>query len=95
MTVLELIKCLRESQDEEAGCPVVATWEGIFRSLNRENVHKSPNGFIVIDADMNHYKERIISGQKKVHEADNLPWVDSDEELDGEQDEADSGLDRD
>jgi hypothetical protein len=42
---------------------VLVTWEGIFRRVNSKHVYRAPNGTVVIDADDNHYKNRILSGE--------------------------------
>ena len=43
---------------------LMVTWEGIFREISKGNIYQSPNGVVVIDADDNLYKPKILSGEK-------------------------------
>lgn len=42
-----------------ADAPIVATWEGICREIA---VYSAPNGFVLIDADYERYREDFESG---------------------------------
>jgi len=46
----------------DSNAQVMVTWESIFCEIDVDSIYKAPNGVIVIDADGNFYKERIVSG---------------------------------
>lgn len=60
MKIAELKEVLSQYPDT---AEVLVTWEGIFESITTENIYQSPAGVIVIDADNNHYKAMILSGE--------------------------------
>jgi len=60
MKIKELIKKLSE-YDPEAR--IVATWEGQTCYFD---LYESRDGTILIDADDNFYKDKFVSGEKKI-----------------------------
>jgi hypothetical protein len=56
ITVGELIEAL-ERFDRKA--KVLATWEGIFKSLLKESIYTGNSDLVLIDADDNFYKKRF------------------------------------
>jgi hypothetical protein len=56
MTVEELIALL---QKQPKNARVVASWEGVFRSIK---VYRAKAGEVIIDADGEDYKDRIQRG---------------------------------
>lgn len=59
MTVRELIFVL--TKYAETNPRVVTTWETTIHDLDEDQIYLSADGDIVIDADANSYKERIMT----------------------------------
>jgi len=59
MTVRELIAAL--SKHADANPRVVVTWETTIHNLDEDQIYLSADGDIVIDADGNAYKEKIMT----------------------------------
>lgn len=60
MKVKQLIEIL---QNQNPDASVKVTWEGIFRDISLSGIYRNPRGTLMIDADENSYKKRILSGQ--------------------------------
>lgn len=59
MTVRELIDAL--SNYVEANPNVVVTWETTVHEIDADQIYVSADGDVVIDADANAYKEKIMT----------------------------------
>jgi len=57
----ELISLLLALPEAE----VIITWEGTENSIETDNVYVA-QGYIVLDADGNHYRDAYISGQRVI-----------------------------
>lgn len=58
MTTEELIEQLKLYP----GRTVVITWEGTANEIGPENIYLAHDGRLILDADDNFYRERIIRG---------------------------------
>lgn len=58
MTVRELIAVLSK---HDADRRVIVTWETTIHDLDEDQIYLSADGDVVIDADANAYKERIMT----------------------------------
>lgn len=59
MTVRELIAVL--SKHADADPRVVVTWETTIHDIDEDQIYLSADGDLVIDADANAYKKRIMT----------------------------------
>ena len=59
MTVRELIDALSKYAD--ANPSVIVTWETTVHEIDEDQVYLSADGDVVIDADANAYKEKIMT----------------------------------
>ena len=60
MKVKKLIEIL---QTFPSNAFIEVAWEGIFRDIEKNNVYIHEDGTILIDADNNRYKNRIMKGE--------------------------------
>lgn len=59
MTVRDLIAVLSKHAAENPD--VLVTWETAFHTIDEDQIYLSADGDLIIDADANNYKERIIT----------------------------------
>ena len=60
MKVMELIEALNKYPQN---LEVLITWESTFSDLDNEKIYQAKDGTVILDADENFYKERIMSGE--------------------------------
>lgn len=81
MNISQLIAALKGMMSRHGDSEVKVTWEGTVRSITTEDIYKSREGPIYIDADDGLSKKFFAADQAKVH---HCPCADTEDEMNQE-----------
>lgn len=64
MQLSELLAILHAQLSDGGDCTVLCTWEGQQIPLHIDNIYRSSDGSLMIDADHNYYRDAWLGGEE-------------------------------